>query len=237
MIPVCSAGHAGADRRPALLERILPDSVAVAEAYDDPPDIPLFSQEALLIRDAVPSRVREFSTARLCARRALARLGWDPVPLVGSLGRPPKWPESTTGSITHCTGYRAAAVARTEDIALLGIDAEPHAPLPEGVLEVIALPAELARVRGALASRPRLRWDRLLFCAKEAVYKAWNPYTEQNLGFEDADIVIDLNAPRFAARLLAPPPAGRGHGIRTLEGTWTVEAGLILTAVALPGPR
>lgn len=237
MIPVYSAGHAGADRRPALLERILPGSVAVAEAYGDPTDVPLFTQEARLIRDAVPSRVREFSTARLCARRALARLGLDPVPLVGSLGGPPKWPEPTTGSITHCTGYRAAAVARTEDIALLGIDAEPHAPLPEGVLEVIALPAELARVRGALASRPRLHWDRLLFCAKEAVYKAWNPYTGQNLGFEDADIAIDLNAPRFAARLLAPPPAGRGHGIRTLEGTWTVEAGLILTAVALPGTR
>lgn len=29
--------------------------------------------------------------------------------------------------MTHCDGYRAAAVARADDIATIGIDAEPRA--------------------------------------------------------------------------------------------------------------
>ena len=39
-------------------------------------------------------------------------------------------------------------------------------------------------------------WDRLLFSAKEAVYKAWYPLAERWLGFEDALIAIDRRAGR-----------------------------------------
>ena len=39
----------------------------------------------------------------------------------------------------------------------------------------------------ALARESRVCWDRLLFSAKEAVYKAWFPLAGRWLGFEDAD--------------------------------------------------
>ena len=47
-----------------------------------------------------------------------------------------------------------------------------------------------------MASLPEgLHWDRILFCAKEATYKAWFPLTKRWLGFEDAHIVFDLDPP------------------------------------------
>lgn len=84
-------------------------------------------------------RQREFATARSCARTALARLGVPPVPVLASPRGAPRWPAGVVGSITHCDGYRAAAVAYTRDVVSLGIDAEPDEPLPnDGTLGPIA---------------------------------------------------------------------------------------------------
>ncbi|WP_319204824.1 DUF6545 domain-containing protein [Streptomyces sp. ME02-8801-2C] len=77
--------------------------------------------------------------------------------------------------MTHCDGYRAAAVSRRLDVAALGIDAEPHAPLPPGLLRRIASPSERGHLTALRHTRPALHWDRLFFSAKESVYKAWFP--------------------------------------------------------------
>jgi 4'-phosphopantetheinyl transferase EntD len=44
------------------------------------------------------------------------------------------------------------------------------------------------------ASDPGTCWDRLVFCAKEAVYKTWFPLAERWLGFDEADVTIDAAA-------------------------------------------
>ena len=41
---------------------------------------------------------------------------------------------------------------------------------------------------------PLTHWGRLLFSAKEAVYKAWYPLTGRWLGFEEARLTIDPGA-------------------------------------------
>jgi 4'-phosphopantetheinyl transferase EntD len=46
------------------------------------------------------------------------------------------------GSITHCRGYRGAAVARAAEVPGIGVDAEPHLPLPERLLALVALASE-----------------------------------------------------------------------------------------------
>ena len=62
-----------------------------------------------------------------------------------------------------------AAVARAPAILSVGIDVEPPLPLPEDLLDVIATPSERRQLGGDLVSA------RLLFCVKEAVYKATHP--------------------------------------------------------------
>ncbi|MGW4699791.1 4'-phosphopantetheinyl transferase family protein, partial [Streptomyces sp. NPDC004285] len=149
----------------------------------------------------------------------------------------PVWPSGVLGSITHCAGFRAAVAARSSTVAALGIDAEPNAPVPEGVLDAIALPDERRHLRELERSRPEVRWDRLLFSAKEAVYKSWYPWTGQRLDFEDASLTFtpgDGTSGGFTARVLPPAPRGAALPGR-LEGRWLAERGLLLTAITVPG--
>ena len=74
-------------------------------------------------------------------------------------------------SITHCKGYRGSAVARTSELMALGIDAEPNAPLPPNLLQTISLRGESQRLKKITTEHPGVAWDRLLFSAKEAIYK------------------------------------------------------------------
>ena len=139
-----------------------------------------------------------------------------------------------SGSLTHCEGYRGAVVARRERVRSVGIDAEPHDVLPKGVLDAISLPAE----RSAMSALPRgLHWDRILFCAKEATYKAWFPLTQRWLGFEDAHITFDVgpsgDTGTFASKILIDPAATSGPPLTVLNGRWSVAEGLALTAIVL----
>ncbi|MFI7650405.1 4'-phosphopantetheinyl transferase [Micromonospora sp. NPDC049460] len=126
-----------------------------------------FPGEEDLIAGALDSRRREFVTARRCARQALEQLGHAAAPLTSGPCREPLWPPVIVGSITHCSGYRAAAVAPRTDLAGLGIDAEPHASLPGDVEESVTGPAERARLRELEVAVPRVHWGRVLFSAKE----------------------------------------------------------------------
>ncbi|MBK0372579.1 4'-phosphopantetheinyl transferase [Streptomyces californicus] len=214
-----------------MIERILPGRVVGYETSTDPPEAVLLAEEEPVVRDAVPKRRDEFTTGRYCARRALAGLGLPERPLLSGPRGEPLWPEGVAGSITHCDGYRAAAVARTEDAVSLGIDAEPHQPLPHGILEAVALPEEQVRIAELLRRDPGVRWDRLLFSAKECVYKTWYPITGRPLGFEEATVDIDPAGGRFTARLAEHSVRGVPDAPRELTGRWMVGDGLVLAAI------
>ncbi|MFG2628564.1 4'-phosphopantetheinyl transferase [Streptomyces sp. NPDC048473] len=220
-----------------MIEKILPSQVAVAEALSDPPDAALFPGEEELIRKAVEGRRKEFTTARWCARRALGELGIAPAPILKGERGAPIWPGGVVGSMTHCVGYRAAAIARRADVVTVGIDAEPHEPLPDGVHETIALATEQQRELDLRRASPEIHWDRLLFSAKESVYKAWFPLTHRWLGFEEADIVLHSNGSFTAALLISatgPDPAAGATATPTaFSGRWMVADGLVVTAIAV----
>jgi enterobactin synthetase component D / holo-[acyl-carrier protein] synthase len=217
-----------------MIEDILPSEVVAVEAFGDLADVTLFPEEEAVIAKAVAKRRGEFTTARGCARAALAKIGVPPVPILPGLRGAPQWPEGVVGSITHCAGYRACAVARAGEIVTIGLDAEPHDTLPVGVLEAIALPAEQARLPELRAVRPDLCFDRMLFCAKEAVYKAWFPLTHRWLGFEEAMIEIDPVNGSFSASLLVDGPVVNNSVLTSFEGRWLVRDGLVVTAIAIP---
>lgn len=143
------------------------------------------------------------------------------------------WPAGVVGSITHCDGYRASAVARVRDILTVGIDAEPHVALPDGLLPDIARPEELTDLRRLRIEQPEIHWDRLLFSAKESVYKAWFPLAERWLGFEDAIIEFEPQSGQFIAKLLVPGPSIGGCTLRSFSGRWMVSRGIVATAIAM----
>lgn len=213
-----------------MLSGLVPPSLATAEEFGDLEDAPLLAGEAAVVAQAVDRRRREFATGRACARRALGLLGVPPGPILPDTRGAPMWPESVVGSLTHCEGYRAAALGLRRDVRTIGIDAEPDKPLPDGVLRAIALPSEAEMVRELTAAGPGPSWDCLLFSAKEAVYKAWYPLTHRWLDFAGARITFDRDG-TFTARLLVPGP------IAEFSGRWLAERGLLVTAVTEPAPR
>jgi 4'-phosphopantetheinyl transferase EntD len=212
---------------------MLPPEVAAVEAFGDMLDIVLFPEEEAVLVRAVDKRRREFTTARACARAALATLGLPPAPIVPGLRGAPQWPPGVVGSMTHCAGYRAAAVARDQDVLTLGLDAEPDDRLPEGVLNAIATADERARLCALASAAPEPSWDRLLFSAKESVYKAWFPLTRRWLGFEEAAITINPSDGTFTARLLVPGPVLDGRQLTGFTGRWLARHGLVLTAITV----
>lgn len=219
-----------------MIESILPTGAAAVDTFVDPPDAALFPGEALVIQHAVAKRRQEFTTARWCARRAMARLDRPPVSVLPGPRGEPRWPDGLVGSITHCAGYRAAVLAESDILTTVGIDAEPNEPLASGVLEAVSRSKERLRVEALLRDHPSVRWDRLLFSAKESVYKAWFPLTSRWLDFEEADLTIDPVGGAFSARLLAS--GGRMHGrpLTDFTGRWLVGRGLIVTAIAVLAP-
>ncbi|MER5433619.1 4'-phosphopantetheinyl transferase superfamily protein [Streptomyces sp. NPDC002588] len=226
-----------------MIGELLPESVVAVEAFGEEGMRefgagPLYPEEEALVTRAVAKRRREFTVVRSCARRAMEKLGVSAQAVLPGERGAPRWPAGLTGSMTHCEGYCAAALVRAADLASLGIDAEPHAPLPDGVLSSVALPAEVERLGRLGGDRPDVHWDRLLFSAKESVYKAWFPLTRKWLDFSEADIdVVAGPAGRadgtFRARLLVPGPVVGGHRLGHFDGRWTVRGGLVATAVTV----
>ncbi|MFF2775708.1 4'-phosphopantetheinyl transferase [Streptomyces sp. NPDC058052] len=217
-----------------MIAGLLPAGVCAAEAFgDDGPAgrVALFPAEREAVAGVSPERLREFTTVRGCARTALAGLGAAPAPLVpGRLGAP-DWPAGVVGSMTHCAGYRAAAVAHGSAYASLGIDAEPLEPLPAVVASRVVGAAERAWLRADFPPGA-LPCDRLVFSAKEAAYKAFSPWLGARFGFQDftvrpyPDGTFLVIPPETEMSLPALPEDG-------LVGRWSERSGILLTSLLI----
>ncbi len=229
-----------------MIAEILPAAVVATESFGPPQCSGLFPAEAAAIATANPRRRAEFAAGRAVARAALTRLDVPAGPVLPGRAGEPRWPDGVVGSITHCAGYRACAVALARDMAAIGIDAEPALALADGLLEAVAGDAERVWLAELSAATPGVPWDRILFCAKESVHKAWYPRTGQQLGLRSVTVQI-ATAGTFAASLrpasgVAPPisspsaaaPFPTGPPLACLAGRWLVSSGLIVTAVTVP---
>lgn len=236
-----------------MIEQLLSDSVRAAETFGDDPKAYLLPEEEQLVARAVEKRRREVTNARSCARRALRDLlgaGYVETAIPRGDKGQPLWPGGVVGSMTHTKGYCAAVVADSGEVRSVGIDAEEHGPLPDGVLDHIAIGAELT----ALAALPQptgtalgstgvgpVRWDRLLFSAKESVYKVWFPLTQRWLGFEDAAVTLEpteagngVARGTFSAKILIDGTTlDDGPPLTHLSGTFLARPDLVATAITL----
>ncbi|NLU78459.1 4'-phosphopantetheinyl transferase superfamily protein [Micromonospora sp. HNM0581] len=220
-----------------MIAAILPAGTVAVDTFTDAPGTFLFPEEESIVRGAVDKRRREFATGRWCARQAMVRLGRAPTPVLPGPRGEPRWPAGLIGSITHCDGYRAAVLANSDVITTIGIDAEPNAPLFDDVLPAVSLPQERDRIELLRRTHPDVCWDRLLFSAKETVYKAWFPLTARWLDFEDADVTFDPLAGTFDARILAVGAQLHGRRLTGFKGRWLARQGLVVTAIAVASPH
>lgn len=205
----------------AALARLFPAGVAVSVVGIGAGPPALLPEEMAAVAGAVPARVAEFAAGRLAARRAMAALGHPPGPIPAGADRAPLWPVGLSGSISHAAGVAVAAVRVGGP---LGLDLEEDAALEPDLWPLICDPGELA----ALPETDRGRAARLVFSAKEAIYKAQYPLTGRLIGFEA--VAVTLEDGGFVARLrqeVGPLPQGY-----RMRGRVERVDGLILTGVA-----
>ena len=214
-----------------MIADLLPAEVAAEDILGFDPTAELLPEEQDLVARAVEKRRLEVTNVRTAARRALARIGVPPVPILRGNKGQPLWPAGVVGSMTHTAGYCAAAVADAGKIRSVGIDAEEHDQLPGGVLDAVSLPRERTMLQRL---GTEVHWDRLLFSAKESVYKAWFPLTGRWLGFEEALITFDPDSATFTAKLLVDGTANDGPPLTGFEGRYLVRDGYVLTAITVP---
>lgn len=205
------------------MDVLTPDGVVAVDTRHERAGT-LTAAESIGLAAMRSERRAEFVTARLCAHDALRRLGVDDVSVPRGPGGEPLWPRGTLGSITHCAGYRAAAVAHTARFLAVGIDAEPNAALPAGVLE---------RIMGDGDERPHhtgddrpLHTDRLLFCAKEAAFKATSARTRRSLDWRRIAVQLRLDG-TFDARVATD------HGHLDMRGSWMRSGAHLAAAVTV----
>jgi len=217
-----------------VIEALFPAGVIAVCATAEMERDALHAEERECAERMGEKRRREFALGRACARRALAELDIEDFPLLRGERREPVWPRGVVGSLTHCRSFCAAAVARQDVIAGLGLDAETARTPSRRFTERISTPHERSWLE-ALPPSPAVDWGVVLFSAKESFYKCYFPLARTFLGFRDAEVRLDPDAGSFTVQLCrddAPPALGT----RTFQGRYQTDSNRVITAVTLPAP-
>jgi len=216
-----------------MIETLFPPGIETCALDVEVDPGSLFPEEERCVRNAVAARRREFAQGRLCARQALARLGIRNFPILIGKDRAPIWPEGVIGSLSHCGGYCAAAVARRGAFLGLGIDVETPQPLDPELLALICTDSETAWLAESPAEARGVT-AKLIFSAKESVFKCAYPQTGVFLDFRDCEIRVAEALGTFAATLrhsLLPRP---WNGCR-LSGRFARNRENLFTGIVHPG--
>jgi len=184
----------------------------------------LLAPEHDAIAKAIPKRRAEFAAGRRAARRALASAGRASTAIPMGKDRAPIWPTGMVGSITHDNGLALACAAPVNSITRLGIDLAEASAFPDHLRDRILCSKAEKTVSGQDA--------RLIFSAKEAVFKAFYPDVGGYFGFEAVEITPDIAAERFKVRLLRD--LGRVESGTSFNGTALISDNRLVTLLAIP---
>lgn len=210
-----------------LFHRLLSDDIETEEVDPHTVGGGLLSAERDAIEGAAQTRVEQFTAGRVCSRLALARLGVAATtPIERGEDRAPIWPTGFLGSISHTDTWCAAAVGRVGELRALGIDLEPATPLKEALWRRVCTSEERERLRQL--PNPGLM-GKILFSAKEAVYKCQYPLTSQFLGFHAVQVEVGDGA----FRAVFQQEAGEFKPGYEMSGRFLVDDGLVATACEL----
>jgi 4'-phosphopantetheinyl transferase EntD len=140
-----------------------------------PDEISAFASSATKVR-------RASGAARIIARELLGELGHVDSAVPKAPSGTPIWPPGVVGSLAHDDRVAVAAVGRSYMSYALGIDVEPAEILPPELLDIVATRQERLQIHDDPYE------GRLLFAAKEAVYKAVFPLDHTFLDHHDIEV-------------------------------------------------
>ena len=138
------------------------------------------------------SRREHYRSGRICAGEVLSKLGTLGQPVLRDpQTREPLWPEGISGAITHSGKWAAAAAGKTSDVSGIGIDLEDlERQVDSRISRHVCIPEEQKWLQecGEDFLEQNLK---IIFSAKESIFKAFFPYTRTYLHFHDARILME----------------------------------------------
>ena len=138
------------------------------------------------------SRKEHYRSGRICAGEVLSKLGTLGQPVLRDpQTREPLWPEGISGTITHSGKWAAAAAGKTSDVSGIGIDLEDlERQVDSRISRHVCIPEEQKWLQecGEDFLEQNLK---IIFSAKESIFKAFFPYTRTYLHFHDARILME----------------------------------------------
>lgn len=186
--------------------------------------------ERMILDDLPVRRKRTWVGGRLALRRALAGraegdLGASQQSLVADDRGAVALPAGITGSIAHKDPVAVAIVAR-ETERRIGLDVELVGRLPSlRIAPKVLDPAEIEELLGSQRSDGARALALVrAFCAKEAIYKAIDPFVRRYVGFHEVRLSGD------PSRYVVEPALRMGEDLRIEARTFC--AGDVVIAVA-----
>jgi len=196
------------------------------------PDFPLLPEEIEFLATLCSSKRRaEFTLGRYCAHRALSWFKLESEPILRNPDtREPCWPESVRGSITHSEGIAAAAVGLDKDISGVGIDIENLSrSVNFNIRRHVCVETERKYLESLSHDQANLDL-RIIFSAKESIFKCLFPVSRTYLYFHDATVTIDKKNSGFSF-IVSKACAGITREGFQHSGTFTINENLLLTSV------
>ncbi|HEX8792183.1 MAG TPA: 4'-phosphopantetheinyl transferase superfamily protein [Polyangiaceae bacterium] len=197
----------------------LPEAPGVVEALAE---AALMPEERAYAATLGGVRRRTWMGGRVALRQALVREGIDAPPVLADGRGAPALPPGVAGSISHKEDMAVALVAR-EGRAKLGVDVERDAPGKLDISKKVLTDEELAEA-AKLSSAERAREVLLRFSAKEAIYKALDPFVQRYVAFREVAVTP---RPDGSAVVTSRLPAAEGPFV--IDVQWVRCEGTILT--------
>jgi len=138
------------------------------------------------VANASDKRKKEFSTGRMCAKKALYDLNTSNTEILVGADREPIWPTGILGSISHSKHLTGAIVAKSTDFFAMGLDIEKMGAIQPDMWDLIYTQVEQSFLRKIPSAKLEL-FLTLLFSFKESFYKFQFPVTRQFIDFKDVE--------------------------------------------------
>ena len=138
------------------------------------------------------SRKEHYRSGRICAGEVLSKLGTIGQPVLRDpQTREPLWPEGISGAITHSGKWAAAAAGKTSDVSGIGIDLEDlERQVDSRISRHVCIPEEKKWLQECGEDFLE-QYLKIIFSAKESIFKAFFPYSRTYLHFHDARILME----------------------------------------------
>jgi 4'-phosphopantetheinyl transferase EntD len=162
----------------------------------------LYNKELVIVSRCCEKRKNEFVAGRVMVKNIVKMLGIENFPILTGKYREPIWPEGIVGSISHCNDFCFVAVAEKKFFLSIGIDIESNNPLPIGLEGMVCTVNERNWIQSMIELGSTLPLSKMVFCAKESVYKCIFPFTRRYIDFNEAEIKFQISENTFKVKML-----------------------------------